>query len=448
MVIALSIILCLVLAACPAAGQDNFGPGQLTAGDVDDGLNFDWYLNYKDRMVGQDSDTDAAVLPNPFLSDRIPIQVSDAQNEPFSCAQVQIQGKTLPTGTNGKVALFPIMDGLSDGPWEVQLQPPGGSCPDDCVTATIAAESSTTASAATNNVRGTENLQISNQVSSLPSKLDLALLVDTTGSMCDEIDYLKAELGQVLLESTSGIDVRLAYIAYKSEGDSYDVRVSPFGETPNFADELSTETCDGGGAGELVNRALENASQLEWRSGNVARLALIVGDEPPHGNLKDHMQQAFDAALDLRERGVRVYGLAASGTDSAAEYLFRLVSFITGARYLWLTDDSGIGNPHAEPKVLCYQVTHLDKLLYRVIRSELTGKRVEADPSDIIREVGQQENGVCLIDMNADGEGEDTSDTSDGVSAAQPMSSGTTPFRHSAGLLILPLLAGFFFLIL
>ena len=253
--------------------------------------------------------------------------------------------------------------------------------------------------------------------------------------MCDEIDYLKAELGQVLLESTSGIDVQLAYIAYKSEGDSYDVRVSPFGETPNFADELATETCDGGGNGELVNRALEVASQLEWRSGNVARMVLIVGDEPPHGNLKEHMQEAFDAALTLRERGVRVYGLAASGMDNTAEYLFRLVSFITGARYLWLTDDSGIGNPHAEPKVLCYQVTHLDKLLFRVIRSELTGKRVEADPSDIIREVGQQENGVCLFDLNPDdGEGEGgDGEVADRTSVSPPTSPGGDSGQANSG---------------
>merc|ERR1712087_490750 len=68
----------------------------------------------------------------------------------------------------------------------------------------------------------------------------------------------------------------------------------------------------------------------------------------------------------------------------------------------WLTDDSGIGNPHAEPKVKCYQVTRLDRLLVRLLRSELTGARMEAGEDEIIREVGSQEKGVCIVDFQGD----------------------------------------------
>jgi len=433
------VLFAIVIGTCTKrAAGDEFQAGQLTAADVDDNLNFDWYLQYQERMLGQESDVyyGEPVLPRPFLQDRVPIQVRDSAGEPFSSVQITIDGqKTFLTGTNGKLSLFPTLDSLSSGPWEAQLQPPGGTCPDDCVTATIPASPEVIEQAAredeNSTVRSTVNLDIAKQASSLPTELDIALLMDTTGSMCDEAEYLERELGQVLEESTSGVDVRRAYIAYKSRGDSYEVRVSPFGSTPNFADELSTEVCDGGGNGELVNEALQAVSQLEWRPGNVARMVLIVGDEPPHESLKEHMQEAFDAALDLRGLGVRVYALAASRTDVTAEYLFRLISFITGSRYLWLTDDSGIGDPHAEPKVLCYQVTHLDKLLYRVISSELTGKRVEADPSHIIREVGQQEAGVCLYDLNLPTGPEGTPIGPEGT----PIAPADTPTEQDSGLL-------------
>ena len=36
---------------------------------------------------------------------------------------------------------------------------------------------------------------------------------------------------------------------------------------------------------------------------------------------------------------------------------------LTQSRYLFLTDDSGIGNPHAAPAIDCYLVTRLDALL-------------------------------------------------------------------------------------
>ena len=47
-------------------------------------------------------------------------------------------------------------------------------------------------------------------------------------------------------------------------------------------------------------------------------------------NLRFRNQQA-------RTKGVKVYGLAASGVGDSAEYLMRLVSAVTGARYTWLT---------------------------------------------------------------------------------------------------------------
>merc|ERR1712232_618031 len=124
--------------------------------------------------------------------------------------------------------------------------------------------------------------------------------------------------------------------------------------------------------------------------------AFVVADAPPHDA---NLQRTLDAALQLRTQGVRIYALAASGVGDTAEYLMRLMAMLTGARHLWLTDDSGIGNSHQEPKVLCYQVARLDQLLSRVLISELNGMRMEALPSQIMREVGHQRNGMCILDF-------------------------------------------------
>lgn len=73
----------------------------------------------------------------------------------------------------------------------------------------------------------------------------------------------------------------------------------------------------------------------------------------------------------------------------------RFSALITHGRHLFLTDDSGVGNSHQEPKIACYLVTRLDQLIIRTVSSEITGKRIDANKDQIIRMVGVYENGMC-----------------------------------------------------
>lgn len=71
------------------------------------------------------------------------------------------------------------------------------------------------------------------------------------------------------------------------------------------------------------------------------------------------------------------------------------------AEYIFLTDDSGIGNPHAEPHIPCYVVENLNQLLIRLIGSELAGERQYATEDRILRTVGNPVNGVCTATQPA-----------------------------------------------
>ena len=123
-------------------------------------------------------------------------------------------------------------------------------------------------------------------------------------------------------------------------------------------------------------------------------MAFLIADAPPHPEAVGDYLGAVDA---LRPLGVRLYPVAASGVDPEAEYLMRLGAEATLGRYLFLTDDSGLGDPHAEPHIPCYQVQKLNTLIGRMIASELSGTRVPADPTQIIRSVGDPEGGVCQL---------------------------------------------------
>ena len=73
----------------------------------------------------------------------------------------------------------------------------------------------------------------------------------------------------------------------------------------------------------------------------------------------------------------------------------RAAAAATQSRYLFLTDDSGVGDPHATPQVKCYVVTRLDGLLRRVLDGQISGRRIEPTISEVIRPVGPYRDGVC-----------------------------------------------------
>ena len=75
-----------------------------------------------------------------------------------------------------------------------------------------------------------------------------------------------------------------------------------------------------------------------------------------------------------RDQGVHVYPVASSGVDELTELSMRSAAQLTGGRYLFLTDDSGVGGEHKEPSIPCYVVTKLDDAL---LRHEYT---LNADP--------------------------------------------------------------------
>jgi len=148
------------------------------------------------------------------------------------------------------------------------------------------------------------------------------------------------------------------------------------GDFEAFRTNLNNQRADGGGDfPEAMHEALRRGLDFTWRA-DAVKVNLLVADAPPHA---PDIAATWDAALVSRQHGIHIVPLAASGVDKTAEFLMRASAQITGGRYLFLTDDSGIGNPHAEPAVDCYVVTRLDSLLTRV----LSGARVSAKSSNL-----------------------------------------------------------------
>ena len=357
--------------------------GTLTAGSFDDVERFDDYRRFLSQTMQADTHR---VLPKLRLGQRVMIHVSDEQGLPVCDARVVVRESPrqqqpnrhrqqaaafdLPTGTDGRTMFLTGLDSAADaGKFSVTVHPPDGSKP---VVATMRADQSPW------------QITLPGTVAKAPTRLDLALVVDATGSMGDELEYLKVEIDAIaraVYEMFPNVDQRYSLIVYRDDGDEYVTRVFDFTDSlEGFRTILAAQSASGGGDyPEAVHRALEHAGELDWRGGDTARVLFLVGDAPPHDAFAG---QTIDAVEALRSQAVRIFPVASSGVKFKAEFVMRAASFLTLGQYLFLTDHSGVGNPHAEPHVPDYRVERLNRLMIRMITSELCGRRL--GPEEII----------------------------------------------------------------
>jgi hypothetical protein len=356
--------------------------GLLTAGDHDDLLNPELYASYAGRFLRQ---SNLQGLPKLDTRRVLTVAVQDEAGRPVPFARVTLtcadgNSLSLATVADGTAVFYPGLDRLGRS---VRLSVPGASAR----TVAIA-----------------DGAGAQRQGVTLPSggapvrKFDLLLAIDTTGSMGDEIAYLKSELRTILAElrrSHPGLDIRLGLVAYKDQGDVYVTRTYPFVANIELMQaNLQAQYADGGGDyPEAMELALARAVAQDWRPDAVKSL-LLVADAPPHD---ENIGKAWRAAEAARAKRIQIVPVAASGVGDVAEYAMRAMAAATQSRYIFLTDDSGIGNSHATPAVDCFLVTRLDRLVRRVLDSQISGRRVEPREGEVIRSVGRYEGGKCVL---------------------------------------------------
>lgn len=201
---------------------------------------------------------------------------------------------------------------------------------------------------------------------------DIAFVVDATGSMGDEIEYLKVELNDVIQkikEKQQGLTLNLGSVFYRDEYEKYVTKKSDFSTDPQQTIEFIQQqrAAGGGDTPEAVHSALEVAiRELEWSQKATARLLFLVLDAPPHykPEVLESLQQLTQEAA---KKGIRIIPVTASGIDKDTEYLMRSMALATNGTYVFLTDDSGIGNPHLKPTTDEYKVETFNELLIRLV---------------------------------------------------------------------------------
>lgn len=173
-------------------------------------------------------------------------------------------------------------------------------------------------------------------------RLDVAFLLDATGSMGDEIDAVKEKIRTMIREIALGDpvpDVRFGIVAYRDRGDEYVTRVYELTRDIDLiVDNLDQIQAEGGGDyPESFNEGLHMAVQeLNWDSENGAgKLIFLIADAPPHLDYGDdyHYRDELEVA---RGKGIVIHALGASGLDRKGEDIFREVARDTQGQFQWL----------------------------------------------------------------------------------------------------------------
>lgn len=219
-------------------------------------------------------------------------------------------------------------------------------------------------------------LEISCDQLQASENVDIAFVVDATGSMGDELSYLQAEMNDIVYQSkqiSSKLNFRFANVFYRDMGanELYATRTMPFSRIlSESVDYISQQSAGGGGdVEEAVEVALDSAiNGLQWSKHARARVLFLILDAPPH-NTPEIQQKLQRLIAQASEKGIRIVPIGASGITKSTEYLMRCLALGTNGTYTFLTDHSGIGNPHILPSTDRFDVELLNQVMVRILKS-------------------------------------------------------------------------------
>jgi hypothetical protein len=333
-------------------------PGVITAGEWNDLDNWDFWNNLLTREEYKNMQSYWSL----FHNNRISVEITTNGSQPVVNAYVQLKraGTTIfsaRTDNQGKAELW------------IDLLQENRDIDYSTLTLDIN-EGAKVIQTVKPHREGTNAITI--PISTNPHKIEICWVVDATGSMGDELEYLKTELIDVLSrveQANAESDIATAAVFYRDEGDDYVTKVSAF--TPNYSNTINVikaQRAEGGGDfPEAVHTALEKSvSELQWSTNARTRLLFLVLDAPPH--YKQSVIQSLHTQIKkASDKGIKIIPVTASGIDKNTEFLMRFFSITTNGTYVFITNHSGVGNSHLEPSVGEYQVEFLNDLMVRLI---------------------------------------------------------------------------------
>jgi hypothetical protein len=180
--------------------------------------------------------------------------------------------------------------------------------------------------------------------------VDLAFIVDTTGSMGAFLDAAQRQMVSMIdaLARSADVSMRLGVVQYRDHPPQDDLVYQAFPFTDDLEEAraaIRSLRAEGGGDGPeaVLDGVLAACIDLAWRP-HARRLAVLVGDAPPHGigSPGDQFARGCPCGQTIEsvtcfaeENRVTLYAL---GLTKSVEAPFGKLASFTGGRYFNSTE--------------------------------------------------------------------------------------------------------------
>jgi TolB-like protein len=195
-------------------------------------------------------------------------------------------------------------------------------------------------------------------------RFDVAFVIDTTGSMGDEIQVVKEKMKEIAAEVAQGTPppaVRFGIVEYRDRGDVYVTQTTDLTyDVARLNERINAIIATGGGdAPESVAEGLRAAiHELSWEPGTVVRLAFVIGDAADH-LYTDAGYTLEDAAEDAADLSLTFFTIGCSGLDPDGEDQFVKLAYETNGSFEYLTYRQRYVTDTGEEVALLYEGDHV-----------------------------------------------------------------------------------------
>ncbi len=303
----------------------------LKAGYADDNKQFNYFVKFLEKYK-------YTVKPDPMniksklkIRERIILKIKDKNNRSIPNAKVKIygDGDLLETGkayADGSFLFYPAMYDDDIDKYKAQI--------------------TYNQSKKTINFKrqGKRKLTVKMKLSRVVKKripLDILFVMDTTGSMGEEISRLKAtiEIMNLNLASLkSRPKLRFGMVLYKDKDEEYETQVIPLtASLGKFKEALDEVEASGGGDGpeDLQGALRDTIKKVKWNKDGL-RLVFMITDASAHLDYGQKYTYA-KAAIDAKKMGIKLFSIGTGGLNTMGEYVLRQLSHYTYAKYIFLT---------------------------------------------------------------------------------------------------------------
>lgn len=173
--------------------------------------------------------------------------------------------------------------------------------------------------------------------------LDLVFIIDSTGSMSDEINVVKESIQTYAdMLSQSNIPHYIALVDFSNDKQNnglnnyYNINFDFTNDEETIAKGISNLTTKGGSDEPAYSAIINGLEELHWGVNSTRRI-ILIGDEEPWSN-ETVTGYNYDKALEsLQNNDISVYSIATGGTNVSS---FRTLAESTNGNYYQSSDSA------------------------------------------------------------------------------------------------------------